>query len=74
MFEHHKEHPKGVLSIHELMRASKDDLLSSVMHREVVRLPAALIEDDLVKNPYWRQPTAARCRFIPLLRETARSE
>jgi magnesium transporter len=44
----------GVATLRELMRARPSDALSSVMRREVARLPATLRSDDIVKNPRWR--------------------
>lgn len=45
----------GVTTLRELMRARPSYALSSVMRREVVRLPAAVRSDDIVKNPHWRE-------------------
>jgi magnesium transporter len=44
----------GVTTLRELMRARPSEALSSVMRREVARLPAAMRSDDIVKSPYWR--------------------
>lgn len=44
----------GVTTLRELMRTRPSYALSSVMRREVARLPATLRSDDIVKNPYWR--------------------
>jgi magnesium transporter len=45
----------GVTTLRELMRARPSYALSAVMRREVVRLPAAVRSDDIVKNPHWRE-------------------
>lgn len=50
-----EHHLVGVTTLRELMRARPSYALSSVMRREVVRLPAAVRSDDIVKNPHWRE-------------------
>lgn len=44
----------GVATLRELMHARASDALSSVMRREVARLPATTRSDDIVKNPHWQ--------------------
>ncbi len=68
----------GVATLRELMHARASDALSSVMRREVARLPAAMRSDDIVKDPHWRDFHALpvvdeKRRFLGVIRhETLR--
>ena len=68
----------GVATLREFMHARASDALSSVMRREVARLPAVMRSDDIVKNPHWRDFHALpvvdeKGRFLGVIRhETLR--
>ena len=68
----------GVATLREVMQSRASDALSSVMRREVARLPAAMRSDDIVKNPHWRDFHALpvvdeKDRFLGVIRhETLR--
>lgn len=68
----------GVATLRELMRARASEALSTVLHRAVMWLPAAMRSDDIVKNPHWRDVHALpvvdeQGRFLGVIRhETLR--
>lgn len=45
----------GVISLKNLIRARRNNPVSSVIHRELVSLNAASARTDMLKSPHWRE-------------------